>query len=170
MPAFESGLDGIGAALAEIVFDTLQPVEVSVKLGGEQYWLKEASEAAAVAYRNATAAAVKMVEGEVSGLGAVGDVEPLLVSYCLWKDTPQGRQPVPVSVVRGWPAKVVKALFARVKEISELDEPDTLEQVDKQIARLQKKRERMTRDGAPGKDEPSPSTPTSTTVPPSAVN
>lgn len=170
MPAFESGLDGIGAALAEIIFDTLQPVEVSVKLGGEQYWLKEASEAAAVAYRNATAAAVKMEDGEVAGLGAVGDVEPILVSYCLWRETPEGRKPVPVSVIRGWPAKVVKVLFTRIKDISELDEPDTVEQLDKQIARLQKKRERMTKDGPPGKDEPLPSTPTSTTVPLSGGN
>lgn len=160
MPAFDTGVSDLSAALAEIVFDTLQPVEVSVKLGGEQYWLKEASEAAAVAYRNASAAAVKMEAGEVSGLGDVGDVEPLLVSYCLWRETPDGRKPVPVSTVRGWPAKVVKAIFNRVKEISELDEPETVEQVDKQIVRLQRKRERMVKDGHPGKGGLSPSTPT----------
>lgn len=121
----------------------LAVTEIPVELGERKYVLREASEGAACQFRNAITKAAKMADGKVVGIENIGDVEPLLVSLCLFEVLPDGGTKnigVPIQVVRGWPARVVKQLFAKAKEISELDEAaETEEAIEQQIARLQER-------------------------------
>jgi len=99
----------------------LEPQERKVKIGGEDYILKEASEDAACKWRNQTLAGARMADGKLVGMGNVSDGEPLLVSLCLWKATGK-KDNVSPAVVRAWPSRVVKKLFAWIEEVSDLAE------------------------------------------------
>ena len=111
--------------ISAMSFDDLTPIEIPVSIGGKKFLLREATEDAAVKYRNKLAAAGRMVDGKVVGIGDIADAEPLLVSLCLLElyevngpdGLPQQRErPVLLSTVRGWPAKVVKAIFDKCME------------------------------------------------------
>lgn len=129
----------------ELNFDDLAPVEVRVSIRHEPYVLTEASGDAAVKYRNAAMGGAKMLDGKVVGVSGVADVEPLLVALCLTKIVPlkdggEDRRPVSVNTVRSWPVRVQKALFNKVKEISEgLEEKETEDTLRKRLADTQAK-------------------------------
>lgn len=83
--------------------------EVPVALGEANYVLREASEDAAVTYRNASMSKAKVADGKVIGVAGIADVEPLLVGLCLFasgSDTPVGEE-----FVRRLPSRVVKPLY-----------------------------------------------------------
>lgn len=116
----------------ELVFDSLEPAVAPVKLAGKAYVMVEASEAAAAKYRNFAARQVKYTpEGKLAGVGDVADAQALLVSLCLFEA--EGRVPVPVQIVRGWPARVVGPLFEAAKRMGGIDQ-ETEESLGKRIA------------------------------------
>ena len=119
----------------------LEPRVFNYTVGGAPYQLREATADTAAKYRNAAAKTAKMVDGKFSGVGNVGDLEPYLVSLCLFDS---GGKAVPLDLIKTWPARVVKALYTKAKTASGLDEAD-----DK------------TAGDAPGKGEPSATEPTS---------
>lgn len=125
-----------GAAEPDLDLGDLVPQEVSVKLGPHVYLLVEASEDAAVEWRNAHTKQVKLTDGKVSGLGAIADCQALLVARCLFRRNPNGTrgQQVPVALIRSWPARVVRDLFERVKRMSDLEERKTRAQLEEEIA------------------------------------
>lgn len=136
----------------ELNFDNLSLIEVPVSLEGKKYVLREADEDTATAYRNATIAGAKMEDGQVTGMPSnLGGVQSLLVSRCLFPLDKDGA-PLPNSVARktvmGWPSRVVKPLFEKAKEISELDEDESLEDMVKQQAKLAKKIAKMREESA----------------------
>jgi hypothetical protein len=97
----------------------LAPVTVDYFIGGKPFQLREATSDGAAKFRNAAAGTARITDGKVSGVGNVGDLEPLLVSLCLFDGD---GKPVPLSVVRQWPGRVVRKLFDKAKTISGLDE------------------------------------------------
>lgn len=104
----------------EFDFDNLVSAEIPVKVAGSSYTLKEASGKAAGTYRNACMAAITIgPTGKATAMKNLADVEPLLVSLCLFDEN--GRN-VPLSTITAWPARIQKALFNKAKEISELEE------------------------------------------------
>jgi hypothetical protein len=113
-------------------FDDLTPSEVAVTLQGQAYILREASAEAARQYRNAIIRSSKLGgEGKkvrVTSVDGVADVEPLLVSLCLFKTVGELRQAVPLPTILQWKSRVVKALFERIKQLSDLDEKDDSEE------------------------------------------
>lgn len=121
-----------------IDFGDLQPAVIPVKYRGKQYYLTEASVGAAVAFRNATTRAAKMVDNKVQGFDGLADAEPILVAKCLYtadKDgklpvlqdgTPDGRYLVPLELLLQWPNQVQRKLFDAVKEVS----PGLVDKVD----------------------------------------
>jgi hypothetical protein len=129
----------------EMIFESLDLIRVPVRIGAQQYVLREADEAAAVAYRNAVMKAVRMTEGGPTTLDGAADVEPLLVSRCLFTaNEAGGLTPVPLAVIRTWPSRIVKPLFARAKAISELEEgEDTAEQLQAKIDKLQARLDKL---------------------------
>jgi hypothetical protein len=134
----------------ELNFDSLTLIEVPVKIQGKTYTLREANGDAAVAYRNASLRGMTLEDGKVKKLDGIASVEPLLVSMCLFFIDDDGvEKNVDELTVRSWPGRVVKAIFNKAKEISELDEEeDTVESLDKQIEALEKKKEKLLKDSA----------------------
>ncbi len=127
------------------LFDDMDiaPREVEFKLGGVQHVLKEASADAARRYRNTAVKAAKMSDGKVTGLDGVADVEPLLVSLCLFKREEKGDKPIKLDDVLKMPSRVTKRMFERAKEISDLDEGADEESLRKQIAALQQQLDKV---------------------------
>jgi hypothetical protein len=119
-------------------YGDLPPVEIPVKYRGKDYILREASEDTACRYKGAFLACAKeWQDGKPVRVEGLPDLEPLLVSLCLFEqladDDPRNqprksdgkrlgeRQLSPVEV-RTWQPHVVKDLYAHAKRISKLDE------------------------------------------------
>lgn len=100
---------------------SLAPREFSVTVGDKEYVLREASEGAAVRYRDAIFQSTKFSKGKLSGMVGLAEAEPLLVSLCLFEG---GDKPVPLNVIKCWPARIVKAMFEKAKDISDLGEKE----------------------------------------------
>lgn len=141
-------------------FDDLSVIEIPVKIKGKRYVLREASGDAAGRYRSASLHGVEISHGEdgertIRKIESIADVEPLLISRCLYKADGDGVVPlladgepdpnglVPMETIKRWPAKVQKRLFEKAKEISELDEREDLDSLKKQHARLGKRIARL---------------------------
>lgn len=147
--------------MQELVFSDLV-AEFPVTIGKKRYMLREASADAVVKFRNALTANAQLGQGgRVSRIGNIADAEPLLVSLCIVElydhDTGKGvetkERPVPLSVVRSWPNRILKPLFDKVKEISAIHEDEeTEESLGKEIARLQGKLDLLRKDGGAAKN------------------
>ncbi len=112
--------------MEEMNFD-LEVVSIPVTIGGEKYELREASGDAACKWRNAILSKAKLgPDGKPQTVGSIADTEPLLVSLCLFNESGKN---VSLSVVRSWPARIQKALFNKIKDISDLDEDEQSEPV-----------------------------------------
>ena len=127
--------------------DDVLPVEVPVQYGGKAYLLKEATGDASCRWRNAALKTAKLgPDGKPVSLEGVADLDPLLVSLCLFE--PDGK-PVPLPVIRSWPARVQKRLYEKAKSISQLgdagdgDGADTAEGLETKIAELREKLNRL---------------------------
>lgn len=113
----------------ELDFNDLEPTQLPVRIGGKDYALCEANGAAATKYRNESLRRMKIRDGKATDVGDLGDLEPLLVSLCLYEATLEGDQvvevsktKVPIATIASWPARVQKRLFEEAKKISGLDE------------------------------------------------
>lgn len=122
-------------------FDDLEPIVVPVTLTREgrkvPHLLKEASEDAAVKWRNAAMKHARYGEsGRIETLPSVADCEPVLVALCLFEVLPDGsHRAVPESIVRQMPSRVVSKLFERARKISGLDDEETEEVLARRIER-----------------------------------
>lgn len=124
--------------LKPLDFSDLTPYEEKVPILGKVYTLREASGQAGTRYRNKMLESMRLgPEGKPQSINGMSDAEPLLVSLCLFDEA--GVRPVPIQTITSWPDRIQKALAKRIKEVSELDEPDTVENLEKQMEELQKK-------------------------------
>ena len=125
----------------DLDFSSLETIELPVKYGGKTYMLREASAETSIAFRRQQAKDAQRKDDKILfDVGNVAESESLLISLCLWDD--KDRQ-VPWATVKNWPEKVVKKLFGKAKEISELGEEETTESLQKQIAELQDKLDKL---------------------------
>lgn len=131
---------------APIDFGTLEEIEIPVKIKGKdgkvrEYILREASGEAVVQYRNAMFQRTTLgPEGKPTKLQGFGDVEPLLVSLCLFETTANGTERnVPVTVVKAFPGRVQKKLYETALDISDLREEDTIAELEKRLLEAKKK-------------------------------
>lgn len=121
-----------------MVFDTLDLREVSVCIAGKNYTLREANGEAARRYRNTVLKAARLgPDGKPVSIDGMADAEMVLINQCLIDHS--GRM-TPIAVLAGWPSHILKKLFVRIQEISDLkeSEEDTLEGLAKRRARLEK--------------------------------
>lgn len=167
-------MDVIPQGLEELNFDDLTPVEIRVSIFRKKYVLREIDEGDAVRWRNSQLRAARMSEGQVVSMGDLAESEPLLVSFCLYRanedhkiilrndGTPDKSTLTPLATIKSWPARIVKPLFERAKEISELEEKETKEVLEARIKDAQTKLQALEKggDSAP-KKEPSATTDTS---------
>lgn len=138
----------------EMDFADLSLIEIPVTVGDKKYILREASEDSACKYRNAMLRCTKLgPEGKPASVHGIADVEPLLVSMCLFEALPDGsgfkNSCTRVETVRSWPSRIVKQLFEKTKEISDLDEEDEdKESLEKQKKEVEEKLAKLEEDNA----------------------
>lgn len=147
--------------MSELDFGDLTPIELHVRIGGQPYLLREASGEAACKFENARLERTQFsAEGKVCGLKGMSDIEPLLVSLCLFQQQKLLNdtlwRPVAEATIRTWPNRVVDRLFKKCKEISGLDaKEDTVASLVAERAEIDIKLAKL--EGAPN---PNPSGPT----------
>lgn len=130
----------------------LTPVETTVKLGGKDYVLREASGGAASAWRNAMLKATKLgPEGKPTSIDGLPEADYLLLSMCLFQksDTDVGEVNVGLNKVKSYPHRVSKPLIQWIKDNSELEEADddeTEEALLKQREEIDGKLDRLRKD------------------------
>jgi len=134
---------------------SLELVEIPVKLNGADYVLREADEETAAMFNNARLAGIRLEDGKMAGLPSdIASLQSLLVSRCLFTVSPDGsKSRVDRGIVKGWPSRVVKPLFERAKEISDLDETPTLAQLREQRDAIDKQIKDLETVGDPAKNE-----------------
>ena len=114
-------------------------VEVPFTIDGVAHVLREADEGAAVKYRNAQMIGMTLgPDGKPIKIAGIADSEPLLVSLCAFR-VDNGTIPVSLETVLSWPPRVVKWLHDKAKEISDLNEEDTLQTLVEQRNLLEEK-------------------------------
>ena len=125
----------------KMVFDSLEPTVIPVKIGTKWYALQEATEEAAAAYQDALFKGTKItldpdspnglaIDTTQFSIEGISGVQSLLVSLCLREcDFDEAKEViislgefVPLSVVKTWPSRVTGPLYERAKLISELDQ------------------------------------------------
>ncbi len=118
-------------------------VEIDVTIGSVKYILREASGKAACIYRNAMFGHTTLgPEGNPVSFRGIADIEPLLVSLCLFKA--EGNTPVTIEVVREWPSRILTSLYDKAKEISNLaEDEDTEESLVKEQKSLEKRQKAL---------------------------
>ena len=115
----------------EIDLGSLDPIEIPVKIGGEDYVLCEAMESQTIAYRDAMMSRMEMSrDGKQTKFKSIAGVDAYLVSMCLYHIGDGTRGSVSVEKIKSWPSRIVKPLYRKIKEISELDEPDDDDEAD----------------------------------------
>jgi hypothetical protein len=130
--------------------DSSGPVVVPVIIAGEKFEIREANGDAACHYRNAILDRTTMgPDGRPTAMKNLADVEPILVSLCLYHaEGPQAGKRVHIDHVRNqFKPKTITGLAVKIKEISELDnEEETIESIDKEIARLEERKKKLIED------------------------
>ena len=122
-------------------FGDITPIIVPVTISGEQYELREANGNVACQYRNALLKCTQLgPEGKPHKIDGMADVEPLLVSLCMYDS---GNHPVPITKVRSWPSRIVKELFNTAKKISQIDEEETVASLEKEKAAVEKRLDKL---------------------------
>lgn len=124
-------------ASPENTFEDIGLQEIKYTIAKANYILKEADGDVVRQYRNATFRGVTLGDsGKPQRIDAAGDVETFLVSLCLYNG--DGKT-VPLHTVRSWPSRISKALFEKAKDISDLGEEDTMEDLLKQQEDIKKR-------------------------------
>lgn len=125
---------------AELVFDDPAPKEIPTKIGGNSYYLVEASATAAAAYKNAKYKAFRMNDGKVSGIDLLADADLVLLRHCLVRAKADGSidkssngkyVTVRPDEIDGLAYRVQKALVKAVKDVSGITEEEADETAKK---------------------------------------
>lgn len=122
------------------------PVSIPDRKSGKvvNYFLREAIGDAVVKYENEMLKCTQLGEsGRPSSVRGMADVEPLLVSMCLFfncpEDTKFHNQPVAQSVIRAFPSRILKKLYETAKQISEIGTDTDVKTLEGQLTSLLKK-------------------------------
>jgi len=134
-------------------FSNHQIIDILVKgPNGKDYVLREASGDTVAKFNNARARCAKYQDGGLAGVEGLGDLEPMLVSMCMFEDkgdgTPDPHKPIKGNLLRAWPGPIVKALFDKAAEISELDSDKDLSSLRKQRDAIDKQIKQIEEDQA----------------------
>ena len=114
--------------------DEFKQIELPVTYRGKQYTLRKASVDAVVRFKERASKGASYQDGKiVRSLEGTSDLEPYLVSLCLWETVivngKNTERNVSLQEIKTWEADVVRTLHMRAKKISRaFDEarPDVL--------------------------------------------
>jgi hypothetical protein len=142
--------------MQKIVYESLEPVFCEVEYKGKDYRLVELDVPDTSTYKSAAAASVKVDETGITRLAGSGDLDPLLVTLSLKEVRTDGSlgkvgrafiNTLPPSFVLKL-AKIAMELNPALQESGE----QSIEAIDKSIARLTELRERLVRGENPTKN------------------
>ena len=125
----------------EFDFDQqLVTTEIPVRYQGKDYTLREPSEDSAAKYRSFQLRNARMVGGKLNAdITKIAESQAFLLSMCLYNGDGHA---VSIGIIRSWPARIIKPLFEKAREMGSLIEgEETVEQLATQITSLQKKLE-----------------------------
>lgn len=131
-------------------FEDEDLTEVPVTIGSHRLILQEANGDIVVQHRNAVLAYTRYNDqGNIASISGIASAEPLLISKCLYttvpvdKDKPDGPvvkgKLVGLEFVSNLRHRVMKKLFNRIKEISDMNDDESVEALEKQRDELNKK-------------------------------
>lgn len=125
-----------------LVFDDIAPIEIPVRIGDKSYILREATGEDARQWRNLNMKAAKFTsDGKVASMEGMADGQYFLVHRCIFSTNGDGKRsdnPIPLVMIKSWPERIIKSLFQKAKEISDLEEkPETRERILDEIDNLQ---------------------------------
>lgn len=130
--------------MKNLSFSTVR-ASIDVTIDEEKYVLLEASGATGVDYTNSLVSGITYGEnGKPQKLNGQASVQILLVGECLYKINPDTGKTFKTSVGQKWvrdtlSSRILKELFEAAKELSNIDETETAESIQKQIDTLQEK-------------------------------
>ena len=133
----------------------LPPQEFAFTFRGEQYVLKEPGAGHVAAWRNAVFGAQRP-DGQGGSLPAEGfaDTPLVLLQQCVCKrDAAGADRALQPGALRGWSQRVAADLFARAKRMAGIGEDMTPQEVEDELARLTRLRERLLKEGPPAKKQ-----------------
>lgn len=104
----------------EFDFSDIQWIEIPVTgPDNEEYILRELDAGGARKYNDARISGVTMEDGKVVKVENIGGLEVLLVSLCL---RAVNKRPIRPQSIEGWQERIIKKLFDKAKEISDIEE------------------------------------------------
>ena len=134
---------------------SLTPAFEEVLIDGESFIITEASEDSVVQHRNVSSSAARYEGGKIVRMEGLHDAEPILAGMNIylkkdWDKKGEPAQPQGVDVVRGWPSRIVTAIYETVRRLTpSMDpQPETVAEVDERIGQLVKRREEILRGNA----------------------
>lgn len=142
----------------DLIFDDISLAEKPVSIAGQSYILRAANGDVAAQYKNKASSLYRVNQDtkETFVTGA-GDLEPFLVSLCLFKVTGENSyEKVHINHVKKFPGHVITKLFNAAKKLGGLEEDVSIEALKKQRAELDKQIEALEKDAL--KNEQSPTT------------
>lgn len=94
----------------------LEPQKQAVTIDGKQYEMREMDSNQHTKYKNALISCGELgADGKPTRFQGLADLEPLLVSLCLFDS--EG-YPVSLDVIKTWPGRVVQALHGIAKHLN----------------------------------------------------
>lgn len=159
--------DGTPLSDAEFNFSLAPQVFGPFKIGDVSYILKEATEAAHIAYRDATMRSMRVAEdskGEkIASVAGGSEADTILIAYCLFRRSPDPGNPsfppdatVPVEFVKSLPRRITSKLYFKVRELSGMDEDqETKDFLTKRIEGDKKKLDALSKKELPADGGPS---------------
>jgi hypothetical protein len=121
-----------------LIFEDISIAERPVKIAGQDYVLRAANGDVACQYKNMASSLYRVNQDtKETFVKGAGDLEPFLVSLCLFKVNGPGMfERVHITHVKNFPAAIIKSLFDAAKEFGGLTEDVSLEALKKQRAEL----------------------------------
>lgn len=131
-------------------FEDEELTEVQVKIGSTRFILQEANGDIVIQHRNNVLSYTKLnSEGGIASFSGIASAEPILISKCLYTTVPVDKDHPEGPVVKGGLAglafvnnlrhRTMKQLFNRLKEISDMNDDESVEILKKQREELDKK-------------------------------
>jgi len=111
----------------ELNFDSLKPIEILVRYQGKLYYLVEADAESGAEYRDRIISGTRLEDSKAVGISGIPMAQLSLVARCLFQSDSVGDktdQRVNINTLRKWPDRVIRKLFEKLEEISELDRED----------------------------------------------
>lgn len=130
--------------MTELTFDSIAPLEIPVTIAEKKYLLREPTADADCRYRSALMRGTRFsADGKQATAEGNAEAELLLISLCLVEKFDSGgvekERPVPLVVVKGWPARIHQALFEQAEKLRPKKVEETADELERRLEETQER-------------------------------